>query len=65
MQLLAQILGCLVCFGVIFALGYGGVTLLQKIVGIRVDVADETAGLDWPQLGALGYQADAEIEKEK
>ena len=27
----------------------------QKIIGLRVDLADETGGLDWPQIGALGY----------
>jgi Amt family ammonium transporter len=64
LQLVAQILGCLVCFAVVFGLGYGCVTLMQKIVGIRVDVADETSGLDLPKLGVLGYQADAEVEKE-
>ena len=38
--------------------------LTHKIVGIRVGLADETGGLDEPKLGVLGYQADAENEKE-
>jgi Amt family ammonium transporter len=64
-QLVAQFLGCAVIFGVVFGLGWICVTLTQKIVGIRVDVADETAGLDLLKLGLLGYQADAEVEKER
>ena len=63
-QLVAQLIGCATCFVLVFALGYACVSLLQKIVGIRVDVADETEGLDLPKLGALGYQADADVEKE-
>ena len=64
-QLVAQFLGCMVIFVVVFGLGWICVTLIQKIVGIRVDVADETAGLDLPKLGLLGYQADAEVETER
>jgi ammonium transporter, Amt family len=64
-QLLAQIIGALVTFGSVFALGYACVSLTHKIVGIRVELADETAGLDEPKLGVLGYQADAELEKDE
>jgi Amt family ammonium transporter len=63
-QLLAQIIGAVIIAGVVYALGSALVILTHKIVGIRVDIADETAGLDEPKLGVLGYQADAEIEKE-
>jgi Amt family ammonium transporter len=64
-QLLAQIIGALVSFAIVFALGYACVSLTHKIVGIRVELADETAGLDEPKLGVLGYQADAELEKDE
>jgi hypothetical protein len=47
---------------VVFALGYGAMLLLQKILGNRVRLADEIQGLDWPQIGALGYQPDIEPE---
>jgi Amt family ammonium transporter len=64
LQLVAQLIGGVVCFGVIFVLGRLAVALIQKIVGIRVDVADETGGLDLPKLGVLGYQADGDVERE-
>ncbi len=59
-QLLAQIIGAITGFVVVFILGYACLILVQKILGLRVPLADETEGLDWPQTGALGYQADAE-----
>jgi Amt family ammonium transporter len=65
LQLVAQLIGCVVFMAVVFGFGWGCVSLIQKIVGIRVDVADETTGLDLPKLGVLGYQADAEVEPEK
>jgi Amt family ammonium transporter len=61
-QLAAQVIGCVTGFAVVYLLGYACVTLVQKILGNRVDLADETSGLDWPELGALGYQGDAEPE---
>jgi len=61
-QLAAQIIGCITGFVVIYVLGYFFVHLVQKILGNRVDLADETSGLDWPELGALGYQGDEEME---
>ena len=59
-QLAAQVIGCVTGFVVVCLLGYACVNLVQKILGNRVDLADETTGLDWPELGALGYQGDAE-----
>jgi Amt family ammonium transporter len=63
-QLLAQVIGVVVTFGIVFLLGSAFMILTHKIVGIRVELADETAGLDEPKLGVLGYQGDAELEKE-
>jgi Amt family ammonium transporter len=59
-QLIAQIIGAITGFVVVFILGYACLILVQKILGLRVTVAEEAEGLDWSQTGALGYQADAE-----
>jgi Amt family ammonium transporter len=61
-QLAAQVIGCVSGFAVICLLGYACVSLVQKILGNRVDLADEAAGLDWPEVGVFGYQGDAEAE---
>jgi Amt family ammonium transporter len=61
-QLAAQVIGCVTGFVVVYVLGYACVNLVQKILGNRVKLADETGGLDWPEVGALGYQGDAEAE---
>jgi Amt family ammonium transporter len=61
-QLAAQIIGGVTGFVVVYLLGSACVNLVHKILGNRVDLADETSGLDWPELGALGYQGDAEGE---
>ncbi len=62
-QLAAQALGCVTGFVVVFILGYVCLLLVQKILGSRVKLADEIQGLDWPQVGALGYQPDVESEE--
>ena len=63
-QLAAQAIGCTTGFGVVFLLGYACISLVQKILGLRVDLGAETSGLDWPELGAFGYQGDAEVEND-
>jgi Amt family ammonium transporter len=62
-QLGAQIIGCVTGFAVVYLLGYACVSLVQKILGLRVDLADETSGLDWSEVGALGYQGDVDAEE--
>ncbi len=62
-QLAAQVIGCVTGFVVVYLLGYACVILVQKILGLRVELAEETAGLDWPELGAFGYQSDADAEE--
>jgi Amt family ammonium transporter len=62
-QLLAQLVGVLVIFATAFALGGLALLLLHKILGNRVRLADEIQGLDWPQVGALGYQPDVEPDE--
>jgi len=61
-QLAAQAIGALTGFVVVFILGYAFLILIQKILGIRVPVVEETDGLDWPQTGALGYQGEVESD---
>ena len=61
-QLAAQALGCADVFIVVFVLAYVSLQITQKILGNRVRVGDEIQGLDWPQVGALGYQPDVESE---
>lgn len=62
-QLAAQAIGCATDFIVVFVLGYLTVQVVQKILGLRVKLADELQGIDWPQLGALGYQPDVESDE--
>ena len=62
-QLVAQLLGCVTAFVVIYLLGYACVNLVQKILGNRVELAEEENGLDLSEIGALGYQGDVEVEE--
>ncbi len=57
-QLIAQGIGVVITFTVTCLLSYACVTLVQKILGNRVTLAEETDGLDLSQVGALGYQGD-------
>jgi Amt family ammonium transporter len=61
-QLAAQLIGCVTGFVVVYILGYACISLVGTILGNRVDLAHETSGLDGPEVGALGYQGDAEPE---
>ena len=61
-QLAAQVLGCVTGFVVVYILGLACVNLVHKILGNRVNLADEATGLDLPEVGALGYQGDVEQE---
>jgi Amt family ammonium transporter len=61
-QLAAQAIGCVTGFVVIYVLGLACVNLVHKILGIRVDLSAEASGLDLPEVGALGYQGDAEAD---
>ena len=59
-QFIAQAVGCWTIFIVVFVLAYLALHLVRKILGTRVKLPDELQGLDWPQVGALGYQPDVE-----
>jgi len=61
-QLAAQAIGCVTGFAVVYLLGSACVTLVQKILGNRVELADEASGLDWPEVGAFGYHGDGDAE---
>ena len=61
-QLAAQAIGCVTGFVVVYLLGYACVTLIQKVLGNRVGLPDEIDGLDWSEVGAFGYQGDADPE---
>jgi len=41
--------------GIVFTLSYAFNWLVDAIVGQRVGAASELAGLDLPEMGALGY----------
>ena len=59
-QLVAQAVGVLTL--IIWAFGgtYLFMTIQKSLFGIRVEPEVELAGLDIPEMGALGYQPDVE-----
>ena len=59
-QLAAQFIAVATDFAVVFGLGYLALIAVKKTVGLRVKASDEVQGLDWAQVGALGYQPDVE-----
>ncbi|MBO0781834.1 MAG: ammonium transporter, partial [Ktedonobacteraceae bacterium] len=59
-QLVAQIIGGVVCFVYVFGISWIFFTLYKKFFGLRVSAETELAGLDIPEMGALGYAPDAE-----
>ncbi len=56
-QLLAQLIGCVVIWTVIFGIAYGFFFLQNKLTkgGIRSTPEDEMIGLDLPEMGVLAY----------
>jgi Amt family ammonium transporter len=54
-QLVAQLIGVGTLLGFVFGLSYLANWLIDVIVGQRVSAEDELAGLDIPEMGALGY----------
>jgi len=57
-QLVAQIIGVVVCFVYVFGLSYIFFRVVDKIIGLRTAPEVELAGLDIPEMGAYGYPAD-------
>jgi Amt family ammonium transporter len=57
-QLVASIIGVLVCFAWVGGVTFVAYRLIDKLVGNRTSSQDELAGLDVPELGCQGYAAD-------
>jgi Amt family ammonium transporter len=54
-QLVAQLIGVGTLIGFVFTFSYVANWIIDIVVGQRVAPADELAGLDVPEMGALGY----------
>jgi Amt family ammonium transporter len=54
-QLIAQLIGVCTLVGFVFTFSYAANWLIDLVVGQRVPASDELAGLDIPEMGALGY----------
>src|SRR5437016_2252966 len=54
-QLVAQLVGVSTLVGFVFSFSYVANWIIDAIIGQRVSAADELAGLDIPEMGALGY----------
>ncbi|MGB6727028.1 MAG: ammonium transporter [Terracidiphilus sp.] len=54
-QLVAQIVGCATLVGFVFSFSFVLNWILDIVLGQRVSVATEVAGLDLPEMGQLGY----------
>ncbi len=54
-QLVAQIVGCATLVGFVFSFSFVLNWILDVILGQRVSIATEVAGLDLPEMGQLGY----------
>jgi Amt family ammonium transporter len=59
-QLVAQIIGAVVCFVYVFGISWVFFTLYKKFFGLRVSAETELKGLDIPEMGSLGYNPDFE-----
>ncbi len=54
-QLVAQLIGVGTLIGFVFSFSYVANMVIDLIVGQRSNAAEELAGLDIPEMGALGY----------
>jgi Amt family ammonium transporter len=59
-QLVAQLIGVLVIWTVMFGIAYGFFKIQNSLTkgGIRSSVEDELAGLDYPEMGVAAYPGD-------
>lgn len=57
-QFVAQLIGTVTCIIFVFAAMYTFFKLQHKFFGIRVNAEDEIAGLDMPEMGIKGYEAE-------
>ena len=54
-QLVAQLIGCATLIGIVFSLTFVINWVLEILMGQRVSIETEVAGLDIPEMGQLGY----------
>lgn len=54
-QLVAQIVGCATLVGFVFTFSFVLNWILDMVLGQRVSIESEVAGLDLPEMGQLGY----------
>ena len=54
-QFLAELIGGLTCIIFVFIAMYIFFKIVKKLVGLRVNEADEILGLDIPEMGVHGY----------
>jgi Amt family ammonium transporter len=59
-QLVAQLIGAAACFVYVFGISWLFFKAYNRLFGLRVSPETELAGLDIPEMGALGYSPDAE-----
>jgi Amt family ammonium transporter len=57
-QFFAQVIGAAVCFAWAFGASFLFFKVLNRIVRLRVSAETELAGLDVPEMGAVGYVPD-------
>ena len=57
-QFVAQLIGTITAIVFVFAMMYTFFKLQHKFFGIRVNAEDEIAGLDMPEMGIKGYEAE-------
>ena len=54
-QFVAEVIGVITCFAVVFGLSYIFFKILDALIGMRVLAEVELQGLDVPEMGAEGY----------
>ena len=57
-QFIAQLIGAVTCFVVIFGLSYIFFKIIDATIGMRVSPEAELMGIDIPEIGALAYPRD-------
>lgn len=57
-QFVAQLIGTVTAIIFVFAMMYAFFKLQHKFFGLRVNAEDEIAGLDMPEMGIKGYEAE-------
>ena len=61
-QLVASIIGVLVCFAWVTTVTFIAYRLIDRLIGNRVSSKDELAGLDVPEVGCQGYATEKALQ---